>query len=374
MPMNLRPPESYQSPLSSKLLPRVILSAALVVSALAEGCSKKISDVKIVDAVDILPQSPSPTIPSKPFKTPSKTLESFQISPEYGRMMNRYFDPKNTKTIIYIVDQHALSLDDVKGMEIQRKLYGIFEEIIRTQGVLPMVVEDLPADIQPNQITEDTIRSLGGGEILSEILRESDPVKKQIMARKFVGTVPVPAGMFAMLACSEMVTIGSVTHEDNAKTLKLMDGILLADRILKDPSSVNCAHSDFSLEEAMDRFLDGSQDGQILRCYCDVRHRIHQAIEDFSKDRFEVAPRKEMEAAFRYLQTSGDFVVVVAGLNHLPASMSLMKNASVNRIVIAPSELVSEFPQAMTSVSKKFPPTLPDRKDEACRKWEQIER
>nr|MBP7898609.1 hypothetical protein [Candidatus Gracilibacteria bacterium] len=62
-------------------------------------------------------------------------------------------------------------------------------------------------------------------------------------------------------------------------------------------------------------------------------------------------------------------VVVVAGTNHMPEAMRMMRQRSVNRIVIAPNNLVPDFPQALDRVAQGFG-EVHDRHDHACQAWE----
>lgn len=352
-----------------RALPQVALGLSLAIGSLVGGCSKKAVDV--VDSVSTS-ESAVPVISSVPksVEHPRESLEQYEVPPRYGKVVDRYFDPKNTRTVVYIADHHALG-GGQRGADTQRDIYLILEDIIRSQQSLPLVIEELPIGVEITDIISIFLQSGGSdAELLRSIIQEPNIHKRQAMARDAVGKSNIPAPMFAIFARPEVIPLGSSPQDGVDRYTELWNGMLAATRILHDLSVIKCPEGDMDLAAAQKKFLGGSKNKNIIACYCDIRARIDRALRDFEHSRFVEAPRNEMNAAFQYLQGGNDFVVVVAGVNHLPESMRIMKERSVNRIVIAPNQISGAFPAALEEVIQKFPPTLPDREDQACDRWE----
>lgn len=349
-------PERTSRSAMQRVLPKAALGFALAVSSLIDGCGKKALDV-----VDI-PEVTSPVLLKE-----NLSFDTYQVPSQYGKVIDRHFDPKNSKTIVYIADRHALNMSPV-GLGVQRDIYYILEDLLKRQGALPLLIEDLSTEVGTNNLLEQAMSADLDG-VLRGISSEKDPIKRQTLVRAALGKYDIPATLFALLAYPEIVPLGSVTLEDNLKTNAQIDAVMLVDRILKNPSIANCPDGQ-NLADVSDAFFDGSYDQEVLDCYCDMRAKMNQVLSDFSHDRFVNSPRKEMDTAFAYLDAGHSFVVVVAGTNHMPEVMRMMRQRSVNRVVIAPNDIASEFPQALDHVAQGFG-EVHDRDDHACQTWEQ---
>lgn len=354
------------------ILPKLALGISLAMSGLIAGCEKKVEHV--LSAERSSPTSAPPVLftPDVPPISPvtvavaSQNIDQYELPPQYGKVIDRYFDPKNSKTIVYIADRHALNMNPI-GLSVQRDIYYILEDILKRQGALSLLIEDLSTEVGMNNLLEQAM-SVDLDGVLKRISSEKDPTRRQALARAALGKYDIPATLFALLAYPEIVPLGSVTLEDNLKTNAQIDAVMLVDQILKNPSMANCPDGE-NLGNVSGAFFDGSHDQKVLDCYCGMREKMNQVLNNFSHDRFVNSPRKEMDRAFAYLDAGHSFVVVVAGTNHMPEAMRMMRQRSVNRIVIAPNNLVSDFPQALDHVTQGFG-EVHDRHDHACQAWE----
>lgn len=285
-------------------------------------------------------------------------IEKYIPPAELGRVVAEKFDPKVTKTIIYFADRHPMSTDDSVGMNVQSELYGMFEDIIERYGKLPMVIENWPDGIDystsPIEVVAGLFQDIGAdGNFVATLMAEPDFAKRREMLRGVVGKDIVPAGMYAMLSRKELVPLGSINPYEAVEVNQGIREMSFVNTVISDPSAVVCENNlEMKFAEAQRKFLEGKRSKAIVDCYCGTRLRVRNILDKFVHDRTVLAPGRECEAAARYLIDGGDFVIIVAGTNHIPESLRFMERAGVNYTVIAPKGIAKNFPAALTQIVK----------------------
>ncbi len=298
-------------------------------------------------------------------------MEARDLQQESGNRLNEYTPPpegvivkksiklENRKTVIYIADEHPISMADrqksPRAFQAQRELYLIIEDLVRKYGKVPVVLENWPIGLTTSHILETN------GEVFAETSQDPDGVMKRIVAerdlsqrasiaRNSVGNNIVPGSMFAMLAYPDrVIPVGSVTMEELQRIDVLDKAFFQVAQITEHPSEVQCGGA-LNFSQARDAFRKGKRTRNIVDCYCAVRDKILAIVDAFMEDRAVLAPKREMISAFSVLdQENSDFVVVVGGLNHVPESLRLLDGESdVNYIVVSPKALGEHFPKALT--------------------------
>lgn len=372
---------------------RVISRRGVLLGALALGVAGVAAMAKGVSGIDPLVSPkiedevvPEPRFESEPEPEPvKKPFEvDYQPNADVAQIVAKKLKPGAKRTIIYIADRHADD-GDPNGMRCQSEIYAVLEELVGKYDRLPLVIENWIKGAG----TTDFSRVIDDESLLG-IMREQDLKKRQEMAKNAVGTSSVPVGMYAMVSWPNMVPIGPLTMAELIEVSSGIENIQQVGAVLNDPSLVVCPDDEkITYADAIKHFSKekGKAKKGIVDCYCDVRRRLRDMADGFFNDRLVNVPKKEIAAVVDHFNTSDDdFVVVVAGSNHIPESVKSMDALDVNYIVVSPKCISDRFPVALTEtvrvdIDKHFPdskgvcaglePDLVKREEEQRRRAEE---
>ena len=284
------------------------------------------------------------------------TMNPLSYNPpnQYGKIVKTKFNLGAKKTIIYIVDSHPLTMDDETSLNVQKDLYFIYKDYIKKYGQLPMVVENWPVgakaqDFNLSHFANDYDPN-AGNSILRSLIKEDNIVKREQIAEESLGSNLLPAAMTAMFVYPELDTIGSVSRFDLENLDRNMKDMAFLQLAVDYPSQFPCNEENtFTLADAEYSLKNGVQSNLAVECYCGIRAYLEHVIPNFMNDRFYEAPAKEINAAIKH---DSDVVMVVAGANHLPASLSLMDKNNLNYVVVAPRSFETAVPMTSQDLPK----------------------
>jgi len=289
---------------------------------------------------------------------------------DYGSVIERKFGPNNKKTILYVLDSHPQTMEDKESLDVQVDLYLIFKDFIDRYGSLPMVIENWPIGAKAEDFTtshfSDETDPYAGNGLIKKIVGETDFEKRRTIVEASLGKTIVPAGMSAMFAYPELEPIGSVTPSELEYIDRSIGDLQLAQIALEYPEHFPCnKDGSLNLKKARELFEKGDLSEEILQCYCGTRGYLSYTIPAFFNDRFVQAPEREITAAINH---NGNFTFVVAGTNHLPQALKIMKEKDLNYVIIAPRSLTSKVPRVLDDLPSLE--NLPDDSNGSCEKFQ----
>lgn len=373
----LRPKTGGESPRprdGGLLVNRLALASFLLIAGLIGGCKGKVEAAVSERALSVQ------AAPVAREKQEGYNFKDYEPPKEFGSRipLDREFVP-GRKTVVYIVDQHPdprFSGEEAirEGKLVQRQLFFMLKDILDRAGTLPVVTENWPYELEGmsfGQLGETIGDGLSPGErgVLLQMFQTDDLGEKMRLASENVGKDAVVGGMYMMAASPRVKALGSVNAAEISGILASVNNLSNAQYALDHPESVLCEPPDGKLNfaEASRRFNKGDKSSKVVDCFCAVRLEIEEIVRGFAQDRFVDAPRREVERALNF---DGDFVVVVAGLNHLKEALRRLVSEDVNVVLLSPNGLSAKFPAAL-SADPEMPDITPkDDKNGTCAKNE----
>ncbi len=259
-------------------------------------------------------------------------------------------------------------MEDKASIAVQRDLYYIFKDFIAQYAHLPMVIENWPKGVKAEDFNsgnfDDEVDPHLGNGLMKKILSEEDLNERQKIVEANLGNTIVPAGMFSF---AEFEPIGSVTQSQLHSVHRSIEDVNFAQFIIDYPQDVPCnKDNSFNLGAARDRFLGANLNQEVVECYCGLREYLRQTVPRFFNDRFVKAPEREIDAAMDY---DKEFVVVVAGMNHLPQSLKIMDEQELNYVIVSPASLDEKIPKVLDDLPRFEIESFPDDTTETCKNY-----
>lgn len=358
------------APHSRLLTPRAAVTAGVLLAALAivgafNGRINGVLDEDVSAGTPLDPAAPRP-------KTPERPDPRLYMPPsEHGVIVRPFESFGGGKRIIYVVDEHPMDMSNATALRSQREIYFLLRDMIAKFGQVPVVLENLPigvtaADMAAMPAEAKAKMDMDDTGTFVRVFGTSNLGERRMIAEEMVGKSLMPAGMLAMGAHREIIPIGSTTPDEAALIgRQLFDQEALM-HALAHRDEVPCDdRGRLNLDLASSAFERGDRLPSVVACYCGVRAQMEGVVSEFLRDRYELAPRREISAAAGY---PGDFVVVIAGLHHLHRSMELMKDNGLGFTVVAPRSLEGRFPEAFGPPGR--PVTLLDDEAGTCAGYE----
>ena len=293
------------------------------------------------------------------------------IPPNEGVIVKSDFNPTNKKTIIYIPDHHA-NKNLPKSMwplilKANREQYFILVDLLNKYGKVPLALESWL-----NGFNIDDAKKPDALKVLPQDLLSTNSFekRKQIALNKLNTRLVRGARVFLATYQDDAIPIGTVSPEEFTQIVEseqLMNNYI---NYLDDPSQFTCA--DMSMDQVEVKFSENEKTSAVIDCYCKL-HAVGVQMKDILFNRVRKIARQEIRSAAAY---DHQYIVVVAGTQHLPEAMREMKKQNVNYHVVFPKSLA---PIAESLLSKDYaakdPATVktgvPDDNEKTCEHWAQ---
>ena len=307
----------------------------------------------------------SPDQSELPFVECGVNLDKYAPPAAEGVIIDSHFAPGNKKTILYIADQHVdpnLGPHQEESVLAQKQQFAILQHLVGFGKKFPIVFEnwlkglDLRVGLQLNRTPE-----------LTQILDEQDPKKKMELIQKSIGSPLTPSTILTLLAYPQFIPVGSVNAKEFARMNSIYQEYMNVLDATTYPDQLLCGeNSPLTLQASRVKFEKGQKSGPEVDCYCGYRRQMEEVVDGFEANRFEEAPKQEVSSALEY---PSDFIIIVAGVNHVQKSLELMKGAPVNYVVVSP-RATEKTTRQVISTRPVRPKTLPDNKAGTCGRWE----
>lgn len=303
--------------------------------------------------------------------------------PAEGTIVKSRFDPRFKKTILYFPDAHPVSgaaeMLNIHAKKVQRELLKLVLDLIQKVGRVPVVLESWPVGAGVEALKETPPEAAAEDEDfrrIYEIARNPDAKERKRIVDKIVGTTLTPVGMALMTAYQdECIPLGSETsYDDTTDSLELVNEMQRLQDMSTHPDDFECIANHplkkpLTLGAAMRAFRTKRRSLEAVSCYCLFREMMNDAGERLIRTRYMEAAQKETAAALRY---PGQFVVVIAGTNHVAVTLQILEDQPVNYLVIEPRSL--GIPREQYLKDPQRPPLLPDDAQGTCERVAEVQR
>lgn len=352
---------------------RIIRNPAAQILAAALACSA----AGYLAAKEDTTPTPAHSSAAQELSRPTFNLHNYTPPPEGIVIGTAHFDPSNTGTVVLLPDLHTMA-GAQDGTQVQTELFRIVQDLITKYGRIPIVQEgmvDIPADTLMDQKIADALPAEAqiahGQKLLAPIYWKKDEAERVSNVEQLLGDPELPAFQMLLAAYKDKIEIiGATTHIEAVITLGVHDSVIHASHIIEHAGDYQCsAKSPHTFAEAVNYFRgevrkNTALSKELLRCYCAMRNGIQAIHTEFIKDRKKSAQR-EAEAAVPQAQQHG-ITVVIAGSNHLPTALNVLKSKPVNYVVVSPFSIRNDVDATIQNGPSWGQTGLDDKKGECA--------
>ncbi len=275
----------------------------------------------------------------------------FTIDSTYGQVVDKHFDPKNRKTIFYVLDHHAggngltvfqNGLDPV-WLTVQKNAFPIIDSLLKKGMEKGIGFVHEWWNIKPRESQADFIqRNLIGFKLRPNMKDAKGRVALDgwySEAQRLAGASIQQSGN--LLSAVYTTAWGKIEHTASIipESTQLVGDVrnMVMRNYLSTPV-VPCKsvgrNSEMSLWEASTRMIQGQiLTGEDQKCGCDGLNEYSYSIKNWVQNRYYDAARAEIDAAKK---VKYDHVIINVGSWHGYHAIEYAKKSGVNYVVIAP--------------------------------------
>ncbi len=247
---------------------------------------------------------------AKPKPAPPKFSPHTYSPPTQADIVETNIEPDNQKTVIYIADYHKTSYDDELGKKVQKEIYAVVNDLVKTYQHLDIAAETWAIGNNFEDFT-DKLRNDHPFRRYHQN-QNSKQVTERLIDRTSAPISPIIFGHFQ----TQVNPIGTVSKQDTESI----------DAFAKDLKRYS---------KLKQQQIEYCQDETPTECYC-AAQEFEQQVNTKLDKRLEDIPKQEVRQA---LTTTKDFVVLIAGISHLQNGLPEIKQNNANFIVVSPKSI-----------------------------------